>query len=138
MFFYFQKDAKSAASAAFRSHECSPLTPRAVVYVVDSDVEWTPGLDPGHDDVKSESENDSQENESLPVSVFNLSMANLAEVAGKNIEPLKYRLESWEESGDFIKQTFSRKAKQACQLVCEAMAPRDGEKLFKAVQQAAK
>ena len=106
-----------------------------MVYAADSDVEWTPGLGAGHDDVKSESENDSQGNESLPVSVFNSSMANLAEVAGKNIEPLEYQLESWEESSDFIKQTFSRKAKQACQLVCEVMAPRDGEKLFKAVQQ---
>lgn len=106
-----------------------------MVYAADSDVEWTPGLGAGHDDVKSESENDSQENESLPVSVFNSSMANLAEVVGKNIEPLEYQLESWEESSDFIKQTFSRKAKQACQLVCEVMAPRDGEKLFKAVQQ---
>jgi len=94
-------------------------------------VEWTPGLGAGHDDVKSESENDSQENESLPVSVFNSSMANLAEVVGKNIEPLEYQLESWEESSDFIKQTFSRKAKQACQLVCEVMAPRDGKNCLK-------
>ena len=86
MFFYFQRGAKLVASAAFRSYECSPLTPHAVVYVADSDVEWTPGLGTGHNDVKSESENDSQENESLPVSVFNSSMANLAEVAGKNIE----------------------------------------------------
>ena len=60
-------------------------------------------------------------------------MANLAEVVGKNIEPLEYQLESWEESSDFIKQSFSRKATQACQLVCEVMAPRDAEKLFKAV-----
>ena len=33
------------------------------------------------------------------------------------------------------KKTFVYKAKEACQLVCDVIAPRDGEKLFEAVQQ---
>ena len=70
-----------------------------------------------------------------PVTVFNVSMTNLAEVAGRNIERLDYQLESWDDSSELVKETFLRKAKQACQLVCEVMAPQDGEKLFNVVQQ---
>lgn len=34
------------------------------------------------------------------VTVFNSSMANLGEVAGKSVEQLSYQLESWDDSSD--------------------------------------
>ena len=63
-------------------------------------------------------------------------MSNLAEIAGKqNIDPLKSQLEHWEDCSEMEKQTYARTAKEACQLVCHVIAPRDGEKLFQVVQQ---
>ena len=63
-------------------------------------------------------------------------MSNLAEIAGKqSIDPLKSQLEHWEDCSEMEKQTYARTAKEACQLVCHVIAPRDGEKLFQVVQQ---
>ena len=41
---------------------------------------------------------------SWPVIVFNVSMRNLAEVAGRNIERLDYQLESWDDSSELVKE----------------------------------
>ena len=63
-------------------------------------------------------------------------MANLADVSGKErIDQLQYQLESWDQYSDVEKEAFLHKAKEACQLVCDIIAPHDGEVLFLAVQQ---
>ena len=63
-------------------------------------------------------------------------MANLADVSGKErIDQLQYQLESWDQCSDMEKEAFMHKAKEACQLVCDVIAPHDGEVLFQAVQQ---
>ena len=63
-------------------------------------------------------------------------MANLADVSGKErIDQLQYQLESWDQCSDVEKEAFVHKAKEACQLVCDVIAPHDGEVLFQAVQQ---
>ena len=70
------------------------------------------------------------------VDVFDFSMANLADVSGKErIDQLQYQLESWDQCSDVEKEAFVHKAKEACQLVCDIIAPHDGEVLFQAVQQ---
>ena len=63
-------------------------------------------------------------------------MENLAEEAGKKYsDPLEYQLKSWDDCSDVEKKTFVYKAKEACQLVCDVIAPRDGEKLEAVKQQ---
>ena len=81
------------------------MTPRTSdCKAVDSDEEWTPGLGSNYDNRNREWEYDSDEptEEVLPwpVTVFNSSMANLGEVAGKSVEQLSYQLESWDDSSD--------------------------------------
>ena len=102
-----------------------------------SDTEWTPGFSAGRDFQDSESESECPARpKSRVLDVFNSSMSNLAEIAGKqNIDPLKSQLEHWEDCSEMEKQTYARTAKEACQLVCHVIAPRDGEKLFQVVQQ---
>ena len=102
-----------------------------------SDTEWTPGFSAARDFQESESESECPARpKSRVLYVFNSSMSNLAEIAGKqNIDPLKSQLEHWEDCSEMEKQTYARTAKEACQLVCHAIAPRDGEKLFQVVQQ---
>ena len=68
--------------------------------------------------------------------VFNFSKANLADVPGKErIDQLQYQLQIWDQCSDVEKEAFLHKAKEACQLVGDVIAPHDGEVLFQAVQQ---
>ena len=101
-----------------------------------SDTEWTPGFSAGRDFQDSESESECPARpKSRVLDVFNSSVLNLAEIAGKqSIDPLKSQLEHWEDCSEMEKQTYIRTAKEACQLVCHVIAPRDGEKLFQVVQ----
>ena len=93
-----------------------------------SDTEWTPGFSAGRDVQDSESESECPARpKSRVLDIFNSSMSNLAEIAGL--------LEHWEDCSEMEKQTYARTAKEACQLVCHVIAPRDGEKLFQVVQQ---
>ena len=63
-------------------------------------------------------------------------MSNLADVSGKErIDQLQYQLESWDQCSNVEKEASVYKAKEACQLVCDVIAPHDGEVLFQAVQQ---
>ena len=39
-----------------------------------------------------------------PVTVFYVSITNLAEVAERNIERLDYQLESWDDSSELVKE----------------------------------
>ena len=102
-----------------------------------SDTERTPGFSAGRDFQDSESESECPARpKSRGLDVFNSSMSNLAEIAGKqSIDPLKSQLEHWEDCSEMEKKTYARTANEACQLVCHVIAPRDGEKLFQVVQQ---
>ena len=102
-----------------------------------SDTEWTPSFSAGRDFQDSESESECySRTKSRVLDVFNSSMSNLAEIAGKqSIDPFKSQLEHWEDCSEMEKQTYACTAKQAFQLVCHVIVPRDGEKLFQVVQQ---
>ena len=105
---------------------------------IQSDYEWTPHLCVAEESQESESEDESNaaSRGNVLVDVFNFSMANLADVSGKQrIDQLQYQLQSWDHCRDVDKETFVHKAKEACQLVCDVIAPHDGEMLFQAVQQ---
>ena len=72
-----------------------------------SDTEWTPGFSAGRDFQDSESESECPARpKSRVLEVFNSSMLNLAEIAGKqSIDPLKSQLEHWEDCSEMEKQT---------------------------------
>ena len=124
------------ATAALSVFDDTQSSPRISKHS-QSDTEWTPGFSAGRDFQDSESESECPARpKSRVLDVFNSSMSNLAEIAGKqNIDPLKSQLEHWEDCSEMEKQTYARTAKEACQLVCHVIAPRDGEKLFQVVQQ---
>ena len=124
------------ATAALSVLDDTQSTPRISRHS-QSDTEWTPGFSAGRDFQDSESESECPARpKSRVLDLFNSSMSNLAEIAGKqSIDPLKSQLEHWEDCSEMEKQTYARTAKEACQLVCHVIAPRDGEKLFQVVQQ---
>ena len=124
------------ATAALSVLDDTQSTPRISKHF-QSDTEWSPGFSAGRGFQDSESESECPARpKSRVLDVFNSSMSNLAEIAGKqNIDPLKSQLEHWEDCSEMEKQTYARTAKEACQLVCHVIAPRDGEKLFQVVQQ---
>ena len=124
------------ATAALSVLDDTQSTPRISKHS-QSDTEWSPGFSAGRGFQDSESESECPARPKTTVlDVFNSSMSNLAEIAGKqNIDPLKSQLEHWEDCSEMEKQTYARTAKEACQLVCHVIAPRDGEKLFQVVQQ---
>lgn len=125
------------AFAAFPAYGCSPLTPCVSERNLPADTTWTPSsAEQEYKDSESEDKYNESEMSTSPVAVFNLSMKNLAEVTGKQaIDPLEYQLKSWDNCSDTEKAKFLNKAKEACQLVCDVIAPHNGEKLFQDVQQ---
>ena len=62
-------------------------------------------------------------------------MENIKEVSGqKKIYQLQYQLKSWDARSDIRREKFVCKATEACRLLCNVIAPNDGEKLRKALQ----
>jgi hypothetical protein len=71
-----------------------------------------------------------------PVLVFNTSMLNLSRVMGRPaMDPLPSQLSSFDRCPSSEKQLFVNKAEEACKLVCDVIAPQDGEKIFQAVKE---
>ena len=70
------------------------------------------------------------------VQVFNSPMEKLAEVSvlKKKIDQLQHQLKSWDACSDVEREEFVCKATEACRLVCNVIAPNDGEKLLQALQ----
>ena len=70
------------------------------------------------------------------VQVFNSPMEKLAEVSvlKKKIDQLQHQLKSWDACSDVEREEFVCKVTEACRLVCNVIAPNDGEKLLQALQ----
>ena len=72
------------------------------------------------------------------VQVFNSPMEKLAEgsisAKKKKIDQLQHQLKSWDACSDVKREEFVCKATEACRLVCNVIAPNDGEKLLQALQ----
>ena len=77
------------------------------------------------------------ENQSTPstTDVYNESMSHLASLTSfKEISPLSFRLtSSWDETTQSEKEACIEKASEACQVICEVIAPNAGEELFQAM-----
>ena len=67
--------------------------------------------------------------------VYNESMSHLASLTSfKEIPPLSFRLTgSWDETTQSEKDVCIEKASEACQVICEVIAPNAGEELFQAM-----
>jgi len=62
-------------------------------------------------------------------------MANLANVVTSHtITPLQSQLDSFDRCTASERKAFVHRAEEACRLVCDVIAPEDGEKLFDAVK----
>jgi hypothetical protein len=73
------------------------------------------------------------------LSDYNQAMANLCMHTDRGkINPLTFQLStSWDDSKEEEKKTCIDKATEACSVICCVIAPKDGEKLFQAIQQTA-
>ena len=67
--------------------------------------------------------------------VYNESMSHLASLTSfKEISPLSFRLtSSCDETTQSEKEACIEKASEACQVICEVIAPNAGEQLFQAM-----
>ena len=116
-----------------------PSTPGTDVGHVQEDTLWTPRFCPSDDLESSREEKEShltvRSNCNASVRIFNSAMENIKEVSGqKKIDQLQYQLKSWDARSDIEREKFVCKATEACRLVCNVIAPSDGEKLRKALQ----
>ena len=119
----------SSMGLSSQSHEvCS--TPKAVersnVFPETPFTPWTPGY---------ESADDSYEEEVKPAEVFNKAMMQMKSVSSmKEYEPLKSQLSGkWKKASKSEKEMCIKTATAACKVVCDAIAPGDGEELLQAV-----
>lgn len=68
---------------------------------------------------------------------FNQAMSKLSlHTEKEKPDPLTFQLStSWEDSKKEDKEACMQKANEACGIICNVIAPKDGEKLFQAIQQ---
>ena len=116
-----------------------PSTPGTDVSHVQEDTLWTHRFCPSDDLESSREEKESHLRLGviaiLPFGFVNSAMENIKEVSGqKKIYQLQYQLKSWDARSDIRREKFVCKATEACRLLCNVIAPNDGEKLRKALQ----
>ena len=74
------------------------------------------------------------ENAEGPVQVFNSCMDSLADAIRKpRIDPLQSQVARWENCSNADRSAVIHKAEEACQLMCDVIAPNDGKQLFQAI-----
>ena len=94
---------------------------------------WTPSALLAFDDSMQEF-GLTPENADNPVQVFNSCMDSLADAIKKpRIDPLLSQVACWEKCSNADRSTVTHKAEEACQLMCDVIAPNDGKQLFQAI-----
>ena len=74
------------------------------------------------------------ENVEGPVQVFNSCMDSLSDAVRKpRIDPLQSQVACWENCSNADRSAVIQKAEEACQLVCNVMAPNGGKEFFQAI-----
>lgn len=104
-----------------------------------ADEAWTPSVHLAFEDTMEEKEFElvysTDHDVEQAIQVFNASMANIADAIGKpRLEPLQVYVKQWETCSSSQKAEAVSKAEKACQLVCDVIAPNNGEALFEAVK----
>ena len=122
----------TSLSPSLLSGTTSPPTVLVSPDVVDM---WTPG----NATLLDYSTSSSYDNQSMAspstTDVYNESMSHLASLTSfKEISPLSFRLcSSWDETTHSEKEVCIEKATEACQVICEVIAPNAGKELFQAM-----
>ena len=107
----------------------TPARPKAAAYTA----EWTPGCWSGQDSQSSEDDEDAESGAKVAISVFSDAMDNLNQVAtnAARVSPLMFQLKTtWDEASEEEKEMCIDKATEACNLVCDVIAPKAGQELF--------
>ena len=132
---FISRPCKQAASAQLSSPMCSTITPRVLKRSCNSDETWTPSALLAFDDtMEMEEFGLTRENTGGPVHVFNACIESLADAVGKpRIDPLESQVACWGRCPKAERSAVIQKTAQVCQLMCDVIAPRDGEQLFQAV-----
>ena len=113
----------------------SAITPCVLRRGCNSDETWTPSALLAFDDSMEMDEFGlTEENNGGPVQVFNSCIDSLADAARKpKIDPLESQVACWESCPKAERSAVVQKTEQVCQLLCDVIAPNDGEQLFQAV-----
>lgn len=119
------------AAALPTTPEITPLTHRTKSAAHTAD--WTLGCNTEHEsDSSGDNEEPTSSSEST-ISAFNTAMETLNEVKTKadRVTPLTFQLKStWDETKEAEKEVCIDKAIEACNLVCDVIAPKAGQELF--------
>ena len=87
------------------------------------------------DDSSSDEERPAQTTADETIQKYNQCMSTIAKCTSyKQISPLSFQLTStWDELTQSEKDVCIDKAQEACQVICEVIAPKAGEDLFQAM-----
>jgi hypothetical protein len=107
-------------------------TPKFVAYSYGQD--WTPSCWSKNDSDSSDNETDDKCDPPV-LDIYNESLKCIAKTAGLNQpQPLQYCLKgNWETATKKEKQECKERATEACKLICDVIAPSDGQKLFQSI-----
>lgn len=128
IFIYISRAAKPTQEAF-----CDLFSP-GEVYRQASDPPWTPGIWRRHSDGWSDSEEGDTSEEAIKR--FNVAMETLSKANPEyKVKPLTFQLKgNWDKASTKEQEECIDRATDACHLVCHAIAPDDGKKLFQALQ----
>ena len=107
----------------------TPGRPNAAAYTA----EGTSGCRSGQDSQSSEDDEVAESTGESAISVFNAALKTLNHVATNacRVSPLMFqRKNTWDEARQEEKEVCIDKATETCSLVCDVIAPNDGQELF--------
>ena len=131
-----RRPSKDAALEKFKLAMSSPITPSSSrLSHSTNDEMWTPSAVLALDEsIEIQDFRPTRGNVQDPIQVFNACIDSLADAVQKpRITHLESQVDCWEKCSFTEKSEFVQKAGEACQLVCDVIAPRDGKALFQAV-----
>ena len=116
-------------ATAVSTHAVTTARPKAAAYIA----KWTPGCWSGQDSQSLEDDEKAESGSKVNISVFSDAMDNLNQVTtnAARVSPLMFQLKTtWDEASEEEKQICIDKATEACNLVCDVIAPKARQELF--------
>ena len=107
----------------------TPAHPKSAACTAD----WAPECESGQDSQSSEDEDEARSEAKVAIAAFSDAMESLHQVATNagRVSPLMFQLKtSWDEASEQEKEVCIDKATEACNLVCDVIAPNAGPELF--------
>ena len=107
----------------------TPAHPKSAAYTAD----WAPGHESEQDSQSPEEEDEARSGAKVAIAAFSDAMQSLHRVATNagRVSSIMFQLKtSWDEASEQEKQVCIDKATEACNLVCDIIAPKAGPELF--------